>query len=653
MCGIAGIFSFDGRPVEPARLAAMAARLRHRGPDGEGFHCAGAIGLAHARLSIIDLAGGAQPIGNEDGTIQVVFNGEIFNYLELREGLEALGHRFTTRSDTEVIVHLYEERGDAFVRELNGQFAVALWDGRARRLLLVRDRVGIAPLYYMRQGEELLFASEVKALLAVMREPPRPNLRALDQLFTFWAPVAPESLFEGISELPPGEMAEVTQAGVITRRYWDFTFPENGDFQGDETRLAEELRSLLADATRIRLRADVPVGAYLSGGLDSSIVAALIRSDERVALRTFSIGFDPGPYDETGYQQAMVDHIGSRHSRLSCGGETIARALSETVWHAEAPLLRTAPAPMRLLSGFVREEGFRVVLTGEGADEVLGGYDLFKESKVRRFWSARPGSAWRPLLLRRLYPYLDWGGQGQAYLEAFFGQAVDDPDHPWFSHLPRWMTTAQCKFFFSAEMRERLAGSDPYGALAARLPEPFARWHPFNRAQYLEAKLLMGGYLLASQGDRMLMANGVEGRFPYLDHRLIEFAAALHPNLKMKVLREKYLLKKAMSGYLPPAVLQRPKQPYRAPDKAAFMAAGNRYFEVMEPAVIRDYGYFDESKVTMLMRKVTSGRSLGYRDNMALTGILTTQLWHHHFIAGFQRNREERGSAEGTRYVIH
>ena len=554
----------------------MAGQLLHRGPDGDGFYIAGEIGLAHRRLSIIDLEGGAQPIGNEDDSVQVILNGEIFNYIELRADLEARGHRFRTRTDTEVLVHLYEEHGTDFVEHLNGQFALALWDARRRRLVLVRDRAGILPLYLAETPERLLFASEVKAILP-LHGSPRLDPVALDQIMTFWAPVSPRTLFQGIRELPPGHMLVVEEGRVEERTYWDWAFPTSPDAYSHETpeRLAEELRALLVDATRLRLRADVPVGAYLSGGLDSSALVALIHRHSDADLRTFSIGFESDALDESSYQRMLIEHLEVDNRSVVCARGDIAEHFVDTVRHAETAVLRTAPTPMKILSALVRAEGTKVVMTGEGADEVLGGYDLFKEAKVRRFWSRQPASRWRPLLLQRLYPYLDLGSDAaHPYLKDFFGVGLDTPDSPLFAHLPRWETTARAKAFFS----EGLAGALTASALEtieATVPAAAAAWHPFNRGQFVEAKSLMGGYLLSSQGDRMLMANSVEGRFPYLDHRVIEFANRLPPNLKMKVLDEKHLLKRAMDGYVPRAIRNRHKQPYRAPDAEAFFTPGS------------------------------------------------------------------------------
>jgi asparagine synthase (glutamine-hydrolysing) len=643
MCGIAGIYARRGEATQRREtLENMVAMLQSRGPDGEGFHLDGPIALGHARLSIIDLETGDQPIHNTDRTVWVVFNGEIFNYLELRSMLQGRGYRFYTRSDTEVIVHLYDEFGDDFVDHLNGQFAIALWDHRRERLVLTRDRAGILPLFYSQRENGFVFASEVKALLAAFDQAPEPDLTALDALMTLWAPVSPETVFSGVYEVSPGEQLVVDANGLRRRRYWDWSFPESpGDYiGGTDEELATELHDLLVDATRLRLRADVPVGAYLSGGLDSSVLVSLIHHHGGVPLRTFSIGFDDAGLDESGFQQRMIDHLGADHSRVQCTNADVAARFPETIWRTEQPVLRTAPVPMGILSGLVREQGYKVVLTGEGADEVLGGYDLFKEAKIRQFWAKDPASSMRPLLLQRLYPYLNLTqNQGQAYLRNFFGVGLDNPQQPGFSHLPRWDTTARTKAFLSPEARDAVAG-DAAERMIASLPAGLSRWHPFNRAQYLEAKSLMAGYLLSSQGDRMLMANSVEGRFPFLDHRVIEFANRLHPKQKMRVLNEKYLLKAAMRQYLPGDIVKRHKQPYRAPDIPAFFSGTRPEYvnDMLSGETLRRFGYFDPDKVSRLLRKIDRGMAIGYKDNMALVGILSTQLWHHHFIDGFAHN---------------
>ena len=638
MCGVVGILNTNEGHTSQSReeLRAMLGEIKHRGPDGNGLHISGPIALGHARLSIIDIQGGAQPMHNEDKSVWVVFNGEIYNYLELRHKLVGDGHTFNSLSDTEVLVHLYEERGVEFVSELIGQFAIALWDEKRKKLILARDHTGIAPLFYTKLSGRFAFSSEVKALLKMTGVSARLNANGLDQLMTLWAPVSPNTLFEDIYEVSPGQIIEIDTLGRIEKRqYWDWKYPSDGEYSRDtEQQLAEQLRALLVDATRLRLRADVPVGAYLSGGLDSAVTTALIRNYSNVPLRTFSIGFEDAGLDESAYQQIMIKHLGADHSHIICKDADIAREFPATIWHTESPLLRTAPVPMRMLSKLAREQGYKVVLTGEGSDEALGGYDLFKEHKIRQFWARYPQSTRRPTLLKRLYPYLDLNqATGRAYLQAFFGIGLENPTQNLFSHLPRWDTTGKTKEFFSASFKQHIS-AQATSTLNDTMPSEMGAWSTFNRAQYIEAKTLMSGYLLSAQGDRMLMASSVEGRFPFLDHRVIEFANRLPPRMKMKVLNEKYLLKLAAKDLLPESIRKRHKQPYRAPDAPAFFRGGQPDYvgEMLSKETINEYGYFNPDKVIRLVEKVKRAPALGYKDNMAFVAVLSTQIWHTLFV---------------------
>ncbi len=644
MCGIAGLLNLEA-PVEAARLDAMIQRLAHRGPDGHGVWADGRIGLAHSRLSIIDLAGGHQPMGNEDNAIQVVFNGEIFNHIELRAQLVAQGHTFRTHSDTEVIVHLYEQVGNDFVDHLNGQFAIALWDGRQQRLLLARDRTGIRPLFYAWTPAGLAFASEVKALLTVPGVARALDVGAIGETFTYWAPLPGRTVFQGIDALPPGHIMVVDaqvadpRASARVHRYWDWDFgdgPGNACIHRSGADLAEELRELLIDAVRLQLRADVPVGAYLSGGLDSSIVTTLIRHFTDTPLRTFSLTFDDAEFDESAQQAELVSHLGTTHSSLRCSRADIAQAFADTIWHTEAPVLRTAPTPMMLLARHVRESGFKVVLTGEGADEVFGGYDIFKEARIRRFMARQPESKARPQLIDRLYPYLRHSPAAARVLaQRFFADGAEHAHQPHFGHHPRWQTTQRIWQFFTPDVRAQLAGWNHLAAIEAHLPQQHASWQPLQRDQYIEAHTLMSGYLLSSQGDRMAMAASIEGRFPFLDHRVIEFGNRLPPRYKLMGLTEKYLLKRSVKGLLPDGIRTRTKQPYRAPDSACFFEQGRALdwvAELLSPNRLADAGLFDAQAVGKLMAKCAQGRAIGFGDNMAFVGVLSTMLLHERFI---------------------
>jgi asparagine synthase (glutamine-hydrolysing) len=627
--------------VTPESLLGMIRMLAHRGPDDTGFHAEDGVGLSHARLSIIDLAGGKQPMCNEDSSLWITFNGEIFNYLELREELVRKGHRFATRSDTEVILHLYEEKGENCVQYLNGQWAFAIWDNQRRRLFLSRDRLGVRPLFYTHTNKSFIFASEIKAIFAHPGITREIDVNGLDEVFTYWCTIPPTTIFRSIHELPPGHSMTVDASGIVTRPYWHIQFEKiSGAVNpSEEQSYADQLLELLADATRIRLRSDVPVGAYLSGGLDSTVTTALVKKFSNAKLQTFSISFDSAEFDESSFQSEAVRFLDTEHQDFRCAKNQIAEVFPDVIWHTEKPVLRTAPAPLYLLSRLVRNSGFKVVVTGEGADEMLGGYDIFKEAKIRRFWETQPDSKMRPLLLRRLYPYLqDIQNQPDAYRKAFFHINVDRTQQPFFSHIPRWQLTAKLKTFFSDAVRAEIAGDDVYSKVRTKLPHCYSSWDTFCQAQYLETKYLLPGYILSSQGDRMAMAHSVEGRFPFLDHRVVEFASRLPVSLKMKVLNEKYLLKRCANGLIPPSIAKRHKQPYRAPEACTFLQpAAREYMEdLLSPEQIRRDGIFDAPAVEKLQDKFRNGAAIGIKDNMGLVGIVSTQLLVNRFINHFE-----------------
>lgn len=642
MCGIAGFVGASlGSGDARATLERMIHSLAHRGPDGYGYHVDQNLGLAHARLAIIDLVSGEQPMDNGRGTVWTVFNGEIFNYIELRASLQALGHHFHTESDTEVIVHLYERYGDRFVEHLNGQFAIALWDSKQRRLLLARDRAGIRPLFHATCGGTLWFGSEVKALLAAVPQLGTLDPEGLAQTFTFWSALAPDTVFKGVNSVPPGHLLAIEADGRQTlSQYWDWTCPvahAPNTFASIEA-ATMELRELLIDAVRLQLRADVPVAAYLSGGLDSSAIVALIHNYTDNPLRTFSLSFADAEFDESREQAAMVRHTGTDHSTLRCSRRDIGEVFPRLIKHTESPVLRTAAAPLMLLSAKVRESGYKVVLTGEGADEVFAGYDLFKEAKVRRFWARQPDSRWRALLLGRLYGYLEHSPVANpAFAKAFFGQGMQHLQQPFFAHVPRWVTSARALHFLSPQLRASCADFDPYRSIASRLPDSIMDWTPLARDQYVEAKTLMAGYLLSAQGDRAAMANSVEGRFPFLDHRLIEFANRLPDHWKIRGLTEKYILRRALAGLLPTSILERTKQPYRAPDSSSFFFAGkplDYVADLLSEERIRSAGYFDPAPVARLVAKCRAGKATGFADNQAFVGILSTMLLDECIVRG-------------------
>jgi asparagine synthase (glutamine-hydrolysing) len=631
------------KPVSETDMRQMLALLRHRGPDEFGILLDGEAGLGNARLSIIDLSGGSQPIPNEDETLWVVFNGEIFNYIELRADLETRGHRFRTSSDTEVIVHLFEEFGPNCLEKMNGQFAIAIWDTKRRRLFLGRDRLGVRPVFYTQTADgALLFASEIKSILSDRRVQAAIDPAVVEQVFSFWAPLKPNTIFRGIVELPPGHFLTADRDSLQVAPYWSNHFPVDSNGASAPSRRVEdvvaEFRELLIDACRVRLRADVPVGAYLSGGLDSSTIASVVRQYMSNRLVTFSIAFSDQQFDESQFQQEMAAHLGTDHHVVKATHAEIGRVFPEVIWHTEVPVMRTAPAPMFLLSKLVRETGFKVVLTGEGADEFLAGYDIFKEAKVRRFWARQPRSKFRPLLLKRLYP--DIAGLAQsssAMLEAFFREGLEKLDSPFYSHAVRWRNNRRTRRFLNDGL---IDGEDRHlNHVAAGLPADFNRWTPLARAQYLEISIFLSQYLLSSQGDRMGMAHSVEGRFPFLDVRLVEFCNNLDARMKLRCLREKWLLKKAAQPWLPDAIHRRPKRPYRAPIHRSFFNDSTPEYvrELLSSSSISDAGLFKPAATEQLVRKIQSGAPIGETDDMALVGILSTQLVHHLFVKNLRR----------------
>jgi asparagine synthase (glutamine-hydrolysing) len=645
MCGIAGFFSTKGDgAADLSLLRRMTRALDHRGPDGLGFYVDNRAGLGHARLSIIDLATGAQPMHNEDESLWIVFNGEIYNYVELRRELAKKGHSFYTQSDTEVVLHQFEEDGPDCVHRLNGQFAFAIFDSRKKSLFLARDRLGILPLVHAQIHGLFLFASEIKAIFQHDGMHRLIDPIALDQIFTFWAPLPGKTAFQDVHELPPGCHMTVSEAGIRVRKYWDIPFSPPGQHRRESSEnLAEAVRGILMDAVRIRLRADVEVGTYLSGGLDSSGITSLVARYFNRDVQTFGIRFEESAFDESGPQQAAVSFLGTRHHDFVATDRAIGETLRDVVLHCEKPVLRTAPAPLFLLSEKVRQNRIKVVLTGEGADELFGGYNIFRETKIRAFWSKFPESLVRPRLVRRLYPYLFKGAQHTAFLTAFFGRDLEDTGNPFYSHLIRWRNTSRIKQFFSGDVRSQVVGYDALEDLKGRLPPEYFGWDAFSRAQYLESCLFMSNYLLSSQGDRMAMAHSVELRPPFLDHRLWEFMGTVPPHRKMPGLEGKFLLKRCLRGDLPGGILAREKHPYRAPIRQSLLdpAVAERTAELLSEGSVRDAGLFDPGKVGKILKKIAGAARSNETDDMALVGVATSQMLHREFIGNFTKARDD------------
>jgi len=638
MCGIAGIYNYHS-PTEPSlekNVKNMLSMINHRGPDESGVFIDENLGIGSVRLSIIDLSSGQQPMSDVSGRYWIVYNGEIFNYPELRAYLIKKGIQLKTSCDTEVVVQMYALYGSKCLSQFNGQFAFCIWDRQTKELFLARDRVGIRPLFYWHKNQSFAFCSEIKGLFCLDQIEKSLDEESLSQIFTFWTTITPKTPFKNIFELQPGHFMHVSSKGIQIEQYWSLQFsPEKEKPYRNINEPMEELDELLYDAVKVRLRADVPVGAYLSGGLDSSVTTSYIKAINPDVLNTFSIGFANHDFDESKYQTEAAQFFGTNHTAFTCNSEDIASNFEETIYHTEYPILRTSPTPMFMLSKKVRENNIKVVITGEGADEVLGGYNIFKEAKIRSFWARQPESKIRPRLLTKLYPYLPLLKDApEISLKMFFGYKLTETQNPFYSHLLRWNNTSRLKSFFSKDLLNSIQGIDNISNLYNQLPEDFEKWSELAKSQYIETQIFMSGYLLSSQGDRMAMGNSVEGRYPFLDYRVIEFCSKLPDRFKINGLNEKYILKKLSKGRIPESISSRSKQAYRAPISDSFFnqKVPDIINDMLSSNSIKSHGIFDIPKVENLVSKMKHNKLISEIDQMAVVGIISTQLMSNIFI---------------------
>jgi asparagine synthase (glutamine-hydrolysing) len=648
MCGIAGVVNLrhDAPPPEGV-LQEMADALFHRGPDEDGFFRTGGLRMASRRLSIIGLKDGRQPLANEDGSVSVVFNGELFDYPEVRAQLQARGHRFVTHCDTELLPHLWEEHTEGMFERLRGQFAIALWDERRRRLLLARDRFGICPLYWTRQGDWLLFASEIKGLLASGMVPIRPEPRGINQVFTFFALPGPVTCFAGVQCLLPGHYLAVQLGGdgdearIRDHTYWEIDFPDRGQEEvgRDTRRIVDEYDALMARAVERRLRADVPVVSYLSGGVDSSYVVALATQIRAATgerpIPTFTIRVkDPG-LDEASEAALVARHIGAETVVVDCGRAEVLQTYPALIRAAECPVVDTACAALLMLAREVHAHGYKVALTGEGADEWLAGYPWYKVHKLLGMLDVIPGV---PVsrFLRRAYlrltgaPQIPWD-KVRRNVEAVGGA------NAWLD-VYGLFSTSKLRFF-SAAMWESLADHSPYDDLQLNLQRA-RRWHPLNRSVYLGARVMLPGLLLSCKGDRVAMNSSVETRYPFLDEEVFAFLARLHPSWKLRGLREKYILRLAGERHLPASIAWRRKAMFRAPldgFHGAEDALPTFVDELLSEESLRKTGYFDAPSVLRWRKEFRSlrpGSNQRTAIELGLVGVVATQLWHHLYVDG-------------------
>ncbi|MFN0076004.1 MAG: asparagine synthase (glutamine-hydrolyzing) [Prosthecobacter sp.] len=643
MCGIAGVMDLAGRRTVPEGVVERMARaLLHRGPDEEGFFRRPGVSLASRRLSIVGLADGQQPMSNEDQSAFTVFNGELFDHVEKRAELVARGHRLHTHCDTEIIPHMWEDHQEGMFERLRGQFAIALYEVNRHRLTLGRDRFGIAPLYWTRQGDWLLFASEIKGLLASGMVTAKADLHGLDQIFTFAAMPGPATCFEGVQLLSPGHYLQITPgengtAPVIAdHAYWEMDFPDRGDenIETDPRKLVDEFEQLLLNAVDKRLRADVPVGAYLSGGLDSSMIVAMACKLKGTAINTYTIRVDDPALDELSAANNTAKHIGTKPPIVQEFRASDALATyPELIQAAECPVIDTSCAALMQLARRVHANGQKVVLTGEGADEWLAGYPWYKIAKILGILDLVPGMRLSNTV-RRAFLRFSKVPQYPAAFRHHLEECVGGPN----AWIDSYGVLGLAKLRFYAEpMREVLAHARPWAGLGINL-ERASRWHPLNRGLWVGARVTLAGHLLQAKGDRVAMHSSVEVRYPFLDEAVFDFTAKLHPRWKLRGFRDKHLLRLVAERWLPPAIARRHKVIFRAPLDSFHIEPEPKYIgELMSDESLRRTGYFDVAAVRhwrKAFRQMRPGSLPRLSVEMGLAAVVATQLWHHTFIDG-------------------
>lgn len=632
MCGIVG---FYGKKDEKKRreilIRRMISTLQHRGPDGWGYYISPEIALGQTRLSIVDLAGGNQPMAFGDYVI--IYNGEIFNHIELRNELEKSGVTFETTSDTEVLLKTFAKYGVDCFSKFNGQFAVLIWNKNSKELVIARDRFGVRPLYYIQLENQYYFSSEMKAFDQIKGYQRSFDPNNLFEHGLLWNTTGNKSVYKGIYSLPGGTYA-IFNDGKLQRTEQYYQFGEAKQYRYKNYDDAEAaFKELLDGSVKLRLRSDVPVGAYLSGGIDSSVILSLISKHTSNAYKTFSVTFEDKEYDESYYQNLMVNSIQSNHYSVDITYDKVDEAFMDVIYHTERPIFRTAPVPLYHLSKVVRDNNIKVVLTGEGADEVLWGYDSFKEVKLLEFWSKYPDSKLRPLLIKKLYPHLNHYNDDKQYgmMRMFYEEFLGEVNNEFASANIRVHNNKILQNYFEKSFNINFEKSKYLELFKTNLPSDYSNWSILQKSQYVEMKTLLSGYLLSSQGDRMSLAHGVEGRYPFLDHRVIDMLFFMNEKYKLNGFNQKYMLKRGFKNDIPVEIINRPKRPYMSPDLRSFIRKGNlteksSYF--LSESLIKEYGIFNPKWVERFILKFRKGipENIGYRDNMIITFILSSQI---------------------------
>lgn len=588
MCGICGYVDAHKKLANMETLLRMADTLIHRGPDSSGYYLKGSIGFGFRRLSLLDLEFGDQPLYNEDHSIVVVCNGEIYNYVELRAGLMKKGHSFRTNSDIEVLPHLYEEYGIDFLNKLNGQFAFALYDAKQERLLLARDHFGICPLFYTIKNGVFVFGSEVKAILAHPLIKPEADMAGLDQILTFPGLASPRTMFKGINSLKAGCYLLFKNDDFQVRGYWDLDYPQEGGSSYDkpESYYVEELHNLLTESVKYRLQADVPVGLYLSGGLDSSLVAGITnRLYPESDIRSFSISFPGQEMSEEKFQRLSAKRINSLHTEIPFDWPEMTDRLVKVIYHSETPLKETYNTASLSLSEAAKASGVSAILTGEGADELFAGYVGYRFDQLRRNSTDKDdgydfGKAVEDEIRRKL-----WGDENLFYEADYYA------------------LTETKRSLYSLGANESFSEFDCLN-LELVDKEMIRGRHFIHQRSYIDFKLRLADHLLADHGDRVTLANSVEGRYPFLDIRLVEFATKIPPGLKLKGFTEKYILKQLAEGLVPPEIVRREKYAFVAPGSPYLLKQNIEWInDLLSFDLIKRQGYFNPVTVETLKQQ--------------------------------------------------
>ncbi|HMF96534.1 MAG TPA: asparagine synthase (glutamine-hydrolyzing) [Vicinamibacterales bacterium] len=629
MCGIAGIAGFERLADDaPARALRMRDIIAHRGPDEAGLHWDGVAALAHRRLSIVDLSTGQQPLSNEDGRVWVVFNGEIYNHAEIRTELEARGHTYRTKSDTETIVHAYEEWGDAAVERFRGMFAFAAWDAPRRRLLLVRDRLGIKPLYWSRVGDTLLFASEIKAILASGLIAPEPNEALLPELLGTRYTSGSGTLFKGIHKLLPGHLLVFERGGVTSRQYWDLPRRATGSGLRRSAAVVDEFRALLTESVKLRLMSDVPLGMFLSGGIDSSAIAAIMATLIDRPLQTFSVAFKERAFNELDYARRVARAINADSHEVVIDDRDFFGALPKLVWHEDEPIAHPSSVPLYFVSALARRH-VTVVLTGEGSDELLAGYGKY----LRLAWNWRAGTVYERVVPAGIRSAVASAVVPQLpriigrYAQRSFLAMDRTPESMFFDNFAS-IRIADQRALLAPALRAAATGQRAYRSGREYFDRLNGDSTLLDRVLYADIKTYLVELLMKQ--DQMSMATSIESRVPFLDHKLVEFAAQLPDEWKLSGLTTKRILRESMKGVLADGILKRPKMGFPVPFASWTRGRWNAVAtDVLLDRRTRERGIIDPRAVETLLRGHAAGTTDG---GDRIWSLLNLELWYRTFI---------------------